>query len=117
MKQTEGREMESYKHSGLGIASFTISIVSGVFIFLILAILGVMEATTPGGIDEESPVTFFIGLLLLTFIGASFLAFGLGMGGLAQKERKKIFAVLGTVLAAAPVIITLFFMVLGLAAG
>ncbi|MGU5664526.1 hypothetical protein [Aeromonas sanarellii] len=46
--------MEEKKHSGLGIASFITSIVSGLLIFLLIGVAGVMEASTPGGIDEES---------------------------------------------------------------
>lgn len=109
--------MEAQKHSGLGIASFITSIVSGILIFALIVIAGVMEASTPGGIDEESAVAIIVGVFLFAFLGASLVALGLGIGGLMHRERKKIFAVLGAVFSAATVVGTIFIMMLGLAMG
>lgn len=109
--------MEQKKHSGLGVASFITSIISGVFIFLLIVVAGVMEASTPGGMDEESIGAVMVGLFLLLFLGAALVALGLGIGGLLQKERKKIFAILGTVFSAVWLVITFFIMLLGLALG
>ncbi len=107
--------MEEQKHSGLGIASFITSIVSGILTFLLIVIAGVIETSTPGGMDEESASAMIVGLFLFTFLGASLVALGLGIAGLMQKERKKIFAILGTVFAAVTLIITIFVLMLGLA--
>ncbi len=109
--------MVEQKHSGLGIASFITSIIAGILIFLLIAVAGVMEASTPGGMDEESAGTIVVGLLLIAFLGASLVALGLGIGGLMQKERKKIFAILGTVFAAVSLVGTISLMILGLALG
>ena len=109
--------MDEPKHSGLGIASFITSMVAGVLIFLLIVIAGVMEASTPGGIDEESPAAVAIGLFLFAFIGLALVALGLGVGGLMQANRKKIFAILGTVFSSVSIVGTLFIMLLGLAAG
>ena len=109
--------MNEQKHSGLGIASFITSIVSGFFIFLVIVIAGVMETSTPGGMDEESAGAVMVGLFLFAFLGTSLVALGLGIGGLIQKERKKIFAVLGTVFAAATIVVTIFLMMLGVSMG
>lgn len=109
--------MEEKKHSGLGIASFILSIVSGLLIFLVVVVAGVMEASTPGGIDEESSGAVMLGLFLFAFLGAALVALGLGIGGLLQKERKKIFAILGTVFSAVSVVLTIFIMIIGLAMG
>ena len=40
---------------------------------------------------------------------------GLGIGGLLQKERKKVFAILGTVFSAAIILCTVTLIALGLA--
>ena len=103
------------KHSGLGIASLVSSIVSGIFQFLVFCVLGAMEASTPGGINEESPGAVVGGLFLLAFLFVAFAALGLGIGGLFQKDRKKIFAVLGTVFSACVFFGTLFVLLIGLA--
>lgn len=94
------------KHSGLGIASFVLSIVSLVLIFGLLIVAGVLEATTPGGMDEESVEAIVVGLLLFAFIGTALIATGLGIAGLCQKQRKKIFAILGTIFSLVTVVST-----------
>ena len=104
--------MEEQKHSGLGIASFTTSVVSGILMFLLLLIAGVMEASTPGGMDENSAGAMMVGFFLLAFLGAALVALGLGIGGLIQKDRKKIYAILGTVFATVTVVLTIFIMML-----
>ena len=105
------------KHSGVGIASFVTSIVAGALIFLLVIIAGVLEASTPGGMDEESIGAVLIGLFLFAFLGAELVALGLGIGGLIQKDRKKTFAILGVVFSATALLITLFMLFLGLAMG
>lgn len=107
--------MEDLKHSGPGIASFITGLTSAVFLFLLIVIAGVMEASTPGGIDEESAGAIILGLLLITFMLAALIALGLGIAGLLQSDRKKIFAILGTVFSALALVCTLFIMLLGLA--
>ena len=47
-----------------------------------------------------------LGLLLLAFLGAFPVALGLSLGGLMQKERKKVFVILGTVLSASVLVLT-----------
>jgi len=109
--------MEDQKHSGFGIASFITSIVSGIFIFLLVVIAAVVEASTPGGMDEESVGTAMVGLFFIALIGADLAALGLGIGGLLQKERKKIFAALGTVFSAVSLVVMILLMIVGLAMG
>lgn len=108
--------MEKQKHSGLGIASFIVSIVSGILTFLLVVVAGVIEASTPGGIDEESAGAIVLGLLLFAFLGMLLVGLGLGIAGLFQKERKKIFAILGTVFSSVIFLCTILIMLLGLAA-
>lgn len=107
--------MEPKKHSGLGIASFITSIVSGISIFLLIVIAGVMEASTPEGIDAESVGAVVVGLFLFAFLGTTLVALGLGVGGLVQKDRNKTFAILGTVFSAVAFVGTIAIMLLGLA--
>ena len=105
--------MEEKKHSGLGIASFITSIVSGLLILLLFGVAGAMEASTPGGIDEESVAAVTIGLLIFAFLGATFVALCLGIAGLLHKERNKIFAILGTVFSSISLVVTIFLLIIG----
>ena len=108
-------KVEQQKHSGLGIASFITAIVSGVFMFLLIMVAGVIEVSTPGGMDDESAGAVIIGLLLFVLVGALLVAIGLGVGGLVQGGRKKVFAVLGTVFSTAILLGTVFLLIIGLA--
>ncbi len=101
------------KHSGIGIASFVISILAGILIFIVLGIAGSLEASTPGGIDENSTEAVMVGLAIIGLLLLSVLAVGLGVGGLFQKERKKIFAILGTVFSSFLILSVIGLMVLG----
>ena len=101
------------KHSGIGIASFVISIVAGILIFIVLGIAGSLEASTPGGIDENSTEAVMIGLAIIGLLFLNVLSVGLGIGGLLQKERKKIFAILGTVFSSFLILSVIGLMVLG----
>lgn len=85
------------KHSGFGIAASVISVLGGIALLLLLAIAGVMEVNTPGGIDEESPLAIIVGLFLFATIFTQLIAAALAIAGIAQQQRQKTFAVLGLV--------------------
>ena len=105
------------RHSGLGIASFVIGCVSAVLILVLLVVAGVMEASTPGGMSETSPAAIAIGLMLFLFVFLSLVGLGLGIAGLFQSERKKVFAVLGTIFGGVTVLGTAGIVALGLSMG
>jgi hypothetical protein len=102
------------KHSGIGIASFIISILGGILTFVVILIAGAIEGSTPGGMDENSAEAIVIGLSIISLFFLNILAVGLGVGGLVQKERKKIFAILGTIFSSFTVLLTIGLIVLGL---
>lgn len=101
------------KHSGLGIASFTISIISAVLIFILLVVAGVIEASNPGGIQEESMEAVTIGLGIILMLFANLVAIGLGIGGLCQSERRKIFAILGTTFSTLTTLLAVLLIIIG----
>ena len=105
------------KHSGLGIASFIISIVSSISTFMLIVIAGVMETSRSGGIDEESVGAVMVGLFILAFLFVSLVALGLGIAGLIQKDRKKVYAIIGTVFSALTFLGTTSLIIIGLIVG
>ena len=109
--------MDGRKNSGLGIASFITSIFSGVLIFVVFVIAGVMEASSPGGIDEKSVSAIVVGLFMFGFLFVALVALGLGIVGLLQKDRKKLFAVLGIVFSSVTLVGTILLMLIGMAMG
>ena len=85
----------AYKHpvtrySGFGIASFVIAIVAGLLEFVLVAAAGVLEATTPGGIDENSPVAVLLGLALIRGLLVDILGIGLGIASLCQPTEESV---------------------------
>lgn len=99
------------KHSGLGIASFSL-FGSMAVLFLVLLAAFIAELTEvvdfnnpdlmdsgeiPASIQSLPLLAGLIFLLFLTLIG-NLAGLGFGIAGLLQKRRKKLFAVLGTVL-------------------
>jgi hypothetical protein len=95
--------MDEQKHSRLGIAAFIIGITAAILNFDFM-FTGVIPLPGTYGLHY-----FYIKMRWLIFYGFLFLslsliALGLGIGGLVQKERKKLFAILGTIFSALPII-------------
>ncbi len=109
--------MEEEKHSGLGIAAFVMSLVFGVLMLVLFVVAGVMETSTPGGVDENSPEAMLLGLLIIGCLLGLLVALALGIAGLFQRERKKVFAILGIIFSGFAVFGTIVLMLIGLAAG
>jgi hypothetical protein len=101
------------KHSGLGISSFVISLGAGFAMFVLFCVAGFMETTTPGGIDEKSGVAVVLGLVIFAVIAVHLLGLGLAIGGLTQKDRKKVFSILGLVFNGLIIVGTIGLIVLG----
>ena len=108
-----GYECDAIKHSGFGIASFIISVAIGMFDFAVIVFAGLIEGSTPGGMDEESVVAILIGLFILGGMAANMAGAGLGIAGLVQRDRKKVFAVLGLAFNTAVIFGVIFLMILG----
>jgi hypothetical protein len=101
-------------HAGLGIASFILSIAAGIMLFVVFVVAGVMEASTQGGIDETSPIAVLIGLFMFALLGLEVIAFGLGIIGLCQRQRRKLFAILGMIFSGMALAVTAGLILVGL---
>lgn len=95
---------DAMKHSGIGIASFAMSLGILIVTFVLVVIAGVMEASTPGGINEESPAAIMLGLGIIGMVVLNVIAFGLGIGTMFQQDRKKLFGVLGMTFSALTIV-------------
>ncbi len=101
------------KHSKLGIASFIMSIVIGILVLATIATAGVMQVSTPGGMDENAPETILIGLAIIGLLGLDLVAIALGFAGIFQKDCKKVFAILGLIFSMGVIIGTIGLMIIG----
>lgn len=102
------------KHSGIGIASFVLSIVGAALLVFTIMAAGAIEMTTPGGIEESSVAAVVIGLAIIGLLATQLVAFGMGIAALFQRERKKLFAILGAGCSFAFIALTGALMVIGL---
>jgi hypothetical protein len=80
-------------HSGLGITSFIFGLLTFVWEGLLFVLIGIVGANSRGGLTNGAATVF--GLAFLA--GALFPIFGVSMGlaGLFQSDRKRVFAILG----------------------
>ena len=106
-------QVQEHKHSGLGVAAFVISRCVGLLQFILIVTAGVIEAASESGMDENSPEALVLGAGIIGLLLVDVLAIGLGIGGVVQSNRKKIFAVLGIVFAAITIVLTVVLMILG----
>jgi hypothetical protein len=82
-------------HSGPGIASFILALLSGFGVLCVLILAGVLAVRAGGELDEESPEAMLVGGAMLLGLVVALVGAILGVVGLCQQHRKKIFAVLG----------------------
>ena len=102
------------KHSGLGIASFILSCISGFCLFFTILVAGIIEASNLGDSNENTSLLMLVGFSVLAFLFVALIASGLGIAGLIQKDRNKIYAVFGTIFSASAILVTLYILMVGL---
>ena len=91
--------MDTEKHSGYGIVSFILSCISIISLIVLFIYSAKIEAENPEVfLDETSFEAMIAGLVIIAIIMVSSIGFGFGIAGLFQKNRKKVFSVLGTIL-------------------
>ncbi|QOS77902.1 hypothetical protein JNUCC31_24620 [Paenibacillus sp. JNUCC31] len=102
----EDRSLDQLKHSGPGIASFVIGLVSiiGYILTIFIATLAINNAigvvTTPIQVEEIAlhPAVVLASLSILVCLVLNLAGLILGVIGLVLKNRKKVFAIIGTML-------------------
>jgi hypothetical protein len=111
----QGGQPTQIKHSGPGIASFIISLVAFMGYLFATVLVSVAAANVLGG-PEELFEEYFIQqgsavvgvLLLLITIVLNLTSLILGIVGISMKNRKKVFAILGTIFSAIPILPVIF---------
>lgn len=104
------------KHSGLGIASFVLSLITGLGEFLGIGLAGTVTAANPNVTDETSQVFMWIGSLVCGGLVLNILGVILGIVGLVQPGQKKVFSTLGLIFNVILVLGIALLMIIGVAA-
>lgn len=113
----DDRDALPARNSPLGVASFIIAQGAGGLEFLIIALIAVLETTTAGGLDEDSPAAGLLGLGMIIGLLLALVGLGLGIGGLCQGRRTKVLAIVGVVINSILVVGVLLLVMVGLAMG
>ena len=85
------------EHSGPGVASFITALVAGGMVFTCIVVAGIVEATDPGALHDDSPLAVILGLGIIFSLVVCFAGVALALAGLMQDKRNKVFAVIGLV--------------------
>ncbi|MNB80735.1 hypothetical protein D3C75_275020 [compost metagenome] len=102
-----------YKHSGPGIASFVIALVT-VIGYAIAFVYAGMQATSilnssNDVINDSSQAIMMLGLAVIILVAVNIAGAVVGIIGLTLRRRKKVFAIIGTIINA---IILILFMLM-----
>ncbi|MDR6672432.1 hypothetical protein [Xanthomonas sp. 1678] len=91
-------------YSGLGIASFAVSLIAAALMLALIVVCGALVYSQPGSLDEDTPLAMLLGLALMITIFAELAAAALGIGCFLQRDRRKLYGVLGLIFAIATLI-------------
>ena len=108
----ENSPNEVLKHSRLGVASFVISLITGVVEFLVIISAGVLEVE--GQMSEASAAAVVIGMFIMLGMFANLVGVGLGIAAVVQKKAKKLFGVLGLIFNGCLILLILGLMIIGI---
>lgn len=108
------QNQEPLKHSGMGIASFVIAIAQGILTVIVIVVAGIL--TTMGPQSEHQGAFMIVGLVIMGGMLLHLIGIGLGIAGACQKNRKKIFSILGLILNICAILIVVFLIVVGMMA-
>ena len=120
-------------HSRMGIASFIIAILTTVVIVVLFIVVGVLTAQALQGIDTQNvnpqeverrlqdssagAGLALAGASIFACLFAYLLGLGLGIAGLIQGRRKRVFSVLGAIFNGGAVLVFVVLALFGLVAG
>jgi hypothetical protein len=83
-------------HSGLGVASFRLGILAGLGCITVMAVAGILGSS--GAINGEPAAAMIVGLSMIVVVMTTAFAAGLAVGGLVQKEKSRVFPIIGLII-------------------
>jgi len=86
------------RHSGYGIASFVIALSAIGVLFLDFIMVAISAMIVEGNLEKDNPLFVMFVIVFLLALCAVFIGICFGIAGLAGKNRKKLFAVVGLIL-------------------
>src|SRR5262249_33870227 len=99
------------KHGGLGIASFTISVIVLVLIFALFAVAGLLRAAN---VPMGGAINTIVGLAVILLLFTGLIRVGLGIAGAIERKPKKSFPAWGMFTGTATIEMPAFVVMIGL---
>ncbi len=99
------------KHSGIGIASFAISIAAGLMLLGLFVVAGILHDALQGPHNRGQMA---VGFAAMGLMALDAVAFGLGIASLFQPRRNKVLGILGLVFSGLALLGTLGLILIGL---
>jgi hypothetical protein len=94
------------KQSGLGIASFVISLLATGALIAVFVFAEAIQLSTPGGILQKPMDAMLVDLATIGAVLLETVALLLGLIALFQRDRRKTFAAVGTILSTLTIALT-----------
>lgn len=103
---------EKKQHSVLGMISFGIAVFTMIVVIGFVLFIGFYEAFA-GGIPENDGSYIIIGSIMFLMMFVSMISLALGVIGLFEKTKNRLFSILGLTFNAATIISVILLMVIG----
>ncbi len=100
-------------NSVLGIISTVIASLAGAIVFTVIFAAAYLEFKTPGIADDDS-VAEIIGILIVLPIAGNLLGLIIGIIGFFEKNKSKLFAIIGTAMNSLIILIIAGIIIFGL---
>jgi hypothetical protein len=104
---------DSKPHSGFGVSSFAIAVTGFLAAFALFAVAAYMEASTEGGMPEDSPEAIVVGLMILALCFVFVLGIALGIAGVVQNSKRRVFGIIGLVCNTGSLVLVVAMIVIG----
>lgn len=102
------------RHSGMGVASFATSVVAGLLIIVCYIAIISKTVASGGTLDKHSSFAIISGMIIMALLMCDMIALGLGIAGIIEKNRKRIYAILGIIISAVMILMVISLTIVGL---
>lgn len=100
------------KHSLFGIASFIASMTL-IFFVILLIVAAVYFEVFAGGMPDNERLNLIVGLFFILGALCSLVGIALGIAGLFERNKKKLFSILGVTLNSVSIIVVIILIAIG----
>lgn len=102
------------RHAGTGIASFVLGLVNVLLFILMIGSAVALNVSSGGHVDPHSSQAILLGLFVILICLICLIGTGLGLAGVIQKSKRRLFGIIGLCLNGGTLVLIILLMVIGL---